>query len=150
MLPTGKNVSLESSLNWIQESFHKVKSEPGTAFETIPSRNSWPWLSFVEMWGSDISLFLHSRQKLRETCVFVYSLFRVRNRIIRAVKISCRKNTLKCAGHLISSYPEAYVTYINHVPFVLKRKFDFIHPRPVHQTVGRNTHCRNYFLYYSL
>lgn len=31
-------------------------------------------------------------------------------------------------GPLIFLYPWSYVTYINHVPFVLRRKFDFIHP----------------------
>lgn len=41
------------------------------------------------------------------------------------------KNIPKCAARLISSsLAEAtpYVIYINHVPFVLRRKFDFIHP----------------------
>lgn len=69
---------------------------------------------------------------------------------MHTVKNFVLQNTLKCAGNLISSYPKVYVTYINHVPFVLKRKFDFIHPRLVHKTRVEMLTTDIKFLYYSL
>lgn len=68
---------------------------------------------------------------------------------MHAVKNFVSKNTLKCAGHLISSYPRVYVTYINHAPFVLKRKFDFIHPRLAHETGVETPTADIKFLCYS-
>lgn len=58
------------------------------------------------------------------------------------------KNTLENEGRLISSSPNSdtppYVTYINHVPFVLRRKFDFIHPRPPNTGARRwRAQCRH-------
>jgi len=149
VLPTGKNVSSESSLNWIQDSFHKVRSELGT-LEVILRRA----IHDPDYLLCGVAIFCYfcvmDKNWIKICILFVYSLFRVHNSYYAHRKKFRVEKHLKCAGHLISSYPRVYVTYINHVPFVLKRKFDFIHPHLVHQTGVEMPTDDIKFLYYSL